>query len=121
MEKADGNGKVTGFEALRRGLCPACRSGRIFAGRWRMNDPCPVCGTRFERAPGYFVGSMYITYALAAVILTALVAALHFTVLRTWPLERLVIPAALLWVPMVPAVFRWSRILWIHIGHRFEW
>src|SRR3954464_11225318 len=107
---------VTPLQALLRGRCPACRAARIFAGRWRMNDPCPVCGTRFERAPGYFVGSMYITYALAGAILTVLVAALHFTVLRSWPLEWLVIPAALLYLPMVPAVFRLSRVLWIHIG-----
>ena len=49
---------VTAFQALRRGRCPVCRSGHIFAGRWQMNENCPVCRTHIERPPGYFVGAM---------------------------------------------------------------
>ncbi len=33
-----------------------------------MNDACPGCHTPFEREPGYFVGAMYISYAMAVSI-----------------------------------------------------
>ena len=112
---------VMGFQALRRGLCPECRSGRIFAGRWQMNANCPVCNRRFERAPGYFVGAMYISYGIAAALLAILVAILHFGVVPTWPLELVVVLAFAAYLLLVPAVFRWSRILWIYLGERLAW
>ena len=46
---------------LTRGLrqrCPLCGEGRLFRGWFRMHRDCPVCGLRFERERGYFVGGM---------------------------------------------------------------
>ena len=112
---------MSGFQALVRGLCPTCRSGRIFAGRWRMNDSCPVCGTRFERAPGYFVGAMYISYAFAVAILFAMVAVFSLDLFSAWPIALVVAVAIGAYLLLVPALFRWSRIIWIHIGERVGW
>ena len=112
---------VTGFQALRRGLCPVCRSARIFTARWRMHETCPVCGTRFERAPGYFVGAMYISYGLAMLILIVMVVAFELGALRSWPLPLVVTLALVIYLLLVPALFRWSRILWIHFGERIGW
>jgi uncharacterized protein (DUF983 family) len=114
-------GGVTRFQALRRGLCPVCRGAPIFAGRWRMNETCPACNTRFERAPGYFVGAMYISYALALIVLVIMVAIFQLGAFRSWPLPLVVSLALVIYVLLVPALFRWSRILWIHIGERFGW
>jgi uncharacterized protein (DUF983 family) len=116
-----GDASVTRFQAVRRGLCPVCRSGRIFAGRWRMNETCPTCHTRFETAPGYFVGSMYISYAIGVAILTAMIIVAQLQVFRSWPLALLVILAVAVYLLLVPAIFRWSRILWIHVGERIGW
>jgi uncharacterized protein (DUF983 family) len=113
--------RVTRLQALRRGLCPVCRGAPIFAGRWRMNETCPACGTRFERAPGYFVGSMYITYAFAVVVLIAMVVAFQLGAFRSWPLPLAVGLAVVTYLLMVPPAFRWSRILWIHLGDRIGW
>ena len=112
---------VTELQALRRGLCPVCRTGRIFAGRWRMHERCPVCGTPFERSPGYFVGSMYITYAFTALVLPALVGLLHVTLLRSRSLEVAMAAALGIQLLLVPTLFRGSRVLWIHLGHRLRW
>ena len=30
-----------------------------------MFERCPVCGLKFEREQGYFLGAMYVSYALA--------------------------------------------------------
>ena len=110
---------VSRFEAIRRGLCPLCRSGRVFKGLFSMNERCPSCDTPFSREEGYFSGAMYFSYVLAVGVMLAFFLIL-FVVTRGWPLMRLVIASALLFVPFVPAVFRYSRILWIHFDRYFE-
>ena len=33
-----------------------------------MAEACALCGLRFERAQGYFVGAIYVNYAMTAVL-----------------------------------------------------
>ena len=40
-----------------------------------MNEPCPVCGLRFERETGYWTGAMVASYALGIPVLALLVLA----------------------------------------------
>ena len=42
--------------------CPACEKGLPFAGLMKVEDHCAVCGYRFAREPGYFIGSIYFNY-----------------------------------------------------------
>lgn len=42
--------------------CPRCAEGKLFEKRFTMFSHCPVCGLKFEREQGYFVGAMYINY-----------------------------------------------------------
>ena len=86
-----------------------------------MNEICPSCHTRFEREPGYFVGAMYISYALAMIVLIVMVAVHQLGVFRSWPLPATVGLALALYLLFVPPIFRWSRILWIHFGARVGW
>lgn len=51
--------------------CPRCGGGKLFRGWFRMYETCPNCRLKYERAPGYFLGSAYINYGLTAIILTA--------------------------------------------------
>jgi uncharacterized protein (DUF983 family) len=106
--------------ALLRGLCPRCRQGRIFLRRLTMNATCPACGLAFEREPGYFVGAMYISYALAVPIVAGLTALLSWCVVPGWALHWIVLLAAVLFLPAVPLVFRASRVAWIHLDHRLD-
>jgi uncharacterized protein (DUF983 family) len=99
--------------AVVRLRCPRCCEGRIFRGRFAMNDPCPVCGLVFQREEGYFLGAMYVSYVLGAVLLGA------FYLLAEWLLPGwnslvVVLAAVALYLPFVPAVFRYSRGIWIH-------
>jgi uncharacterized protein (DUF983 family) len=105
--------------ALLRGLCPVCRKGRIFAGRWRMNATCPVCALEFEREPGYFVGAMYISYLLA-VPLIAVAAFVIQLLVPGWPLYLVVLVGGAAILPLVPALFRYSRVLWIHFDRLID-
>src|ERR1043166_2788411 len=69
----------TRLQAILRGLCPRCRVGKIFsrslfAGLPKMNDVCPSCGLKFEREQGYFLGALYMSYAMAVPLMALLVA-----------------------------------------------
>lgn len=102
--------------AIARGLCPRCRQGRVFRGLIAMNETCPFCEHRFERETGFFVGAMYISYGIAVVIYLIL------TALAIWALpgrpQSLAFGVAfLLFLPFVPFIFRYSRLIWLH----FDW
>lgn len=85
-----------------------------------MNETCPACGVKFEREPGYFVGAMYVSYAIAVPIIAALTAALWYGVVPSWPLQGVVLLAAVFFLPLVPLVFRYSRLIWMHLDRQID-
>jgi uncharacterized protein (DUF983 family) len=93
--------------------CPRCLHGKIYRGWLSMHDNCPTCGHHFEREPGYFLGAMYISYPLSITVIGLSLLAIT----NVWPDLRLEW-AVLLTVPIlivfVPAIVRWSRVLWMH-------
>jgi uncharacterized protein (DUF983 family) len=84
-----------------------------------MNETCPSCGLRFAREHGYFTGAMYVSYALG-IPLIALFTFLAWLIWRDAPIWRLVLLAWLVFLPLVPLVFRYSRILWIHLDRAID-
>ncbi|CAN5754089.1 DUF983 domain-containing protein [soil metagenome] len=58
--------------SIAKGKCPCCHQGDVFTGKRQllpfkfppMNEKCAVCDLRFEKEPGFFYGSMYVSYAL---------------------------------------------------------
>lgn len=112
---------VSGAKALRRGLqlkCPRCGEGAIFRGWFAMNDRCPACGRRFNRAPGYLLGSIYFNYGVTAILVVAAYFSLYFSEVLTgrellWALTAfsIVFP---LWF------FRYARSLWIAFDERWD-
>ena len=105
--------------AILRGLCPRCRRGKIFARGIKINESCPACGLRFGREGGYYTGAMYISYTLAVPIVAGLTLLLYRLVPDLPPL-RAVLFAGGLFVPLVPVVFRASRVLWIHLDRTID-
>ena len=99
--------------------CPRCRRGLVFRGRFAMNNQCPACALRFEREPGYFVGAMYISYAIAVVLIGGFTL-LTGIFLPEWPLYGLLGIAVAAFLPFVPALFRYSRIIWMHIDRAID-
>jgi uncharacterized protein (DUF983 family) len=99
--------------ALLRGLCPACRSGRIFCGFIAMNEECGDCGLAFHREPGYFTGAMYVSYAMSVPALGLASWIIHLAA-PGLSFAAVAVLATLACLPLVPFLFRWSRIVWIH-------
>ena len=106
-----------GLGALLRQLCPRCRKGRIFGGFVRMNPACPECGADLEREQGYFFGAMYFSYGFGVVLLAIPIG---------WMIVERVDPAIVIGVALgallalAPALFRYSRVTWLHFDHLFD-
>ena len=109
----------TRFWAVAHRRCPACREGRIFRGLWSMNEDCPVCSLHFTRGPGYFTGAMYFSYALGIPIIS-LLTLIAYLISPSWHLYQHVLVAWLVFLPLVPAVFQYSRVLWIHFDRYID-
>ena len=100
--------------------CPSCRSENMFLkptysrGFNKMNVRCPNCGQTLAPEPGFYTGSMYVSYAFqVAIILTVFVAT-----------NVLAIDDSLEWylgwivgivIVLFPFVYRLSRSAWAHL------
>lgn len=73
--------RPTAATALMRAVrlrCPRCGGGRLFAGWLKMYPHCPNCTFRYERGPGYFLGSTYVNYGVTAALLTGIYVTIRF-------------------------------------------
>ena len=83
-----------------------------------MNDRCPACGLHFNREPGYFLGAMYISYALALALVFAFGAMLW--ILTSWRLDKVAIWTVLCFVPFAPMLTFLSRVLWFYLDQTID-
>jgi uncharacterized protein (DUF983 family) len=102
------------LRAILRQRCPRCLEGEVFSGVIRMKERCTLCGHEFLREQGYFQGAMYLSYGLGlftfGILATVSIAALP-SHSPEWALA-ISVPFFLL---LVPVLFRYSRILWMHL------
>src|SRR5262245_16051074 len=87
--------------------CPLCGVGRMFRGFMTMNRECPHCGLRYERAPGYFLGSIYVNYTVTAVIAGAMY--LIPMLVNGRPVTWLIVPSIAFCILFPLFFFRYAR------------
>jgi len=109
--------------AIARQVCPRCRQGKIFRAPLRlgilaMHEHCPVCGLQFDREPGYFLGAMYFSYLFSIPPVLLLVWIIWR--LTGWSLEMVLVGAFVAYLPFVPMVTRYSRVIWIYVDRKFD-
>lgn len=111
---------VSKLQGALSGLCPRCRQAKIFKkpfyslrGFDEMYEHCPHCGLRYEVEPGYFIGAMYVSYAISGGV--ALVLGFMLFYLGNdpegWVYAAVVAPVMVL---IAPVNFRISRIIWLY-------
>ncbi|MBV9544717.1 MAG: DUF983 domain-containing protein [Chloroflexi bacterium] len=100
------------LRAIARQRCPRCFEGRVFRGLLSMYFACPVCGVVYGRENGYFTGAMIVSYLLAVPLLGLL--CLLVARLTGWTAELVILESGLLFLPFAPALFRYSRVIWMH-------
>ena len=108
-------------QILRRGLrlrCPRCGTGALFERWLTMRPACAACGLSFEREAGYWVGAIYVNYALTvALALGGYFALAAWTTIGTgaqvalWSAFVIVFPFG---------SFRHSKALWLALDHLMD-
>jgi uncharacterized protein (DUF983 family) len=103
---------------LRRALalrCPACGTTALYARRFVMRPRCAACGLEYEPEQGFFVGAIYVNYAVTATVGLGSVLVLD----AFWPMSltaQLLVAVPLM--ALVPIVFfHHARSLWLAITY----
>ena len=111
-------GRATLRKRALRLRCPWCGGGEMFRGALAMHERCAACGLKFEREPGYFLGSIYLNYGAAVVVAIGLHLVLSTSLGWSAPAELAVI------LPVVVALgfllFRVARALWLAFDLSFD-
>ncbi len=115
--------KLSTVADIFRQRCPRCRIGgifrySIFRGFPKMHERCPVCDLKFDREPGYFLGAMYVSYALG-IVFVALLAALLWR-LTGWWITKDTIWAVVIFLPLTPTITYLARVLWIYLDQTID-
>jgi uncharacterized protein (DUF983 family) len=95
--------------------CPNCGLGRLYARPFRMEATCQACALPFEREHGYFVGAIYINYALTIAGTFAI-----FLALERWTglSFRTRLTAAVVLAGSLPVLFHHhSKSFWLGLDH----
>ena len=91
--------------------CPRCGEGALFSGWFRMHERCSACRLKYERSPGYFLGSTYLNYGQTAFTMTVAYVLLHFG--YGFPREWVAPPLAVYCVLWPLFWFRYARALFL--------
>ena len=83
-----------------------------------MYYACPECGVVFGRENGYFTGAMIVSYLLAVPLLAVLTTVI--LLVTGWRFDLVMLVATVYFLPFVPAVFRYSRVIWMHFDRAVD-
>ena len=107
--------------ALLQLRCPRCHTGQLFSYPAsnitkfaQMPAQCPACGQSFEPEPGFYFGSMYITFFfnVATFLVAGIVLYYLFDNPDTWVYVLVVAGLTLLFTPLI---LRYSRALMLYL------
>jgi uncharacterized protein (DUF983 family) len=91
--------------------CPLCGTGKLFRTWFKMLPSCSHCRLKFEREPGYYLGSIYINYGLTAVLMTA---GYMLGIVFKWAAPSVLLWTAFAFTIVFPLLmFPFSRALWL--------
>ena len=107
--------------ALAQLRCPRCHQGRLFSYPAlhltkfaRMPAQCPVCGQTFEPEPGFYFGSMYITFGFNVATFLVLGVLIYYLLddPDTWVYVGIITGVTVL---LTPIMLRYSRALMLYL------
>ena len=102
------------LRALRRGcalMCPRCPEP-LFTGPFRMHERCPGCGYLIEREQGYFVGAIYVNYAVTVVICLSGYLLTETFIAPGLAAQLIIWGGLCILIPLFS--FRYSRAIWLN-------
>ncbi|MBF9220152.1 DUF983 domain-containing protein [Hymenobacter ruricola] len=107
--------------ALLQLRCPRCHQGKLFSTSAlnvtrfaQMPEQCPVCGQSFEPEPGFYFGSMFITFAFNVATFLGLGVLIYYLLDNpdTWVYVSIITGVTVLFTPLI---LRYSRALMLYL------
>ena len=103
-----------------KGKCPKCETGDVFESSGNilmlrapvMHEECAHCHHHFEKEPGYFLGAMYVSYAMVLAEGVPIYILVHNF---TTNLELTLAIMFAVIVLMTFVNFRYSRMIWMYM------
>lgn len=83
-----------------------------------MRDPCEACGRKFDRSPGYLLGSIYFNYGVTALLVVIIYFSLFLTDSLTGRQLLYLLTAFTFLFPLW--FFRYARGFWIAFDECFD-
>jgi len=113
--------KGTKLYSILKMKCPSCQEGDFFEGRpynlskmGKVKKECPKCSLKYEREPGFFQGSYYVSYALG-VALFITVGILNFLFFPNSGPTQLLLLIITFTLALAPLMYALSKIIWINL------
>ena len=100
--------------------CPRCLNGHVYHGLVAMHETCPRCGYLVWARTRLFHGrDVCQLHAGRADLVCDLHGAVAF-LLHTWPLTFNLLVTFVVFLPFVPIIFRYSRVIWMHVDWKLD-
>jgi hypothetical protein len=84
-----------------------------------MNKTCPCCEQKFYLEPSFYVGAMYVSYALQVALFVAVIVAIKVLFPKATT-STYVITIVITVIVLTPLIFRLSRSIWIHFFVKYD-
>ena len=82
-------------------------------GFMKMYENCPVCGQQYEIEPGFFWGSMYVSYFITVAIVV-LAGLLDYAIVSNPPIWQVMACIIGALIVLTPITFRYSRMVMLY-------
>jgi len=112
------------FKAMWNNKCPRCRKGDIFIKPLDILNPldmpkeCAICSQPTEPEAGFYYGAMFISYAIASLILLPTTLFLLFYFKLSLTITFIIM--GIIMVLMFLKLLRGSRSLYFHLVVRYD-
>lgn len=117
---------LTTRQSFLKARCPHCRQGAVYTNSPfhpikfdKMHKHCPSCGFRYEMEPGFFMGAMYVSYAISMAIM--MTCGIFIATFFTNPSLPFYVGSVIVFsILMMPFSFRISRLAWLYLFVHYE-
>ncbi|MBN4070343.1 DUF983 domain-containing protein [Olleya sp. AH-315-F22] len=108
------------------GTCPKCHQESMYIEKnpykimdtLKINDNCSKCGFKYQIEPSFFIGAMYVSYAVG-VAFSVVAFVISFLILKLGK-HAVLISIIITLVAFAPITMRVSRNIWINIFVNYD-
>jgi len=118
--------KGTKLYSIFANKCPKCQTGNFFRTNNpyqlkqfdKLNERCEYCQESFTREPGFYIGSMYVSYALSVALMVVFF--VGFVLILDLDMYYVLTALVASYIILIPVMFRLARLIWVNIFVKYD-